>query len=159
MSRIGDWGERPYIHVYRRGSSSRLLDEFASHPCNFESLQELMDITLELGTRYHERQKENGIHQEKKPPVTGSNSFRPPQDSSSKKPHNKNSKKGMNFQVSRDKTHSSLLNRDKRLAGSETKRGIKKFYEHIVMERAQSKNASRGLRIGQGHQEAYLASR
>ncbi|MBW0477093.1 hypothetical protein O181_016808 [Austropuccinia psidii MF-1] len=57
MSRIGDWGERTYIHVYRRGLASRLLDKLASHPGNFDSLQELMDITLELDTRYHERQK------------------------------------------------------------------------------------------------------
>ncbi|MBW0522067.1 hypothetical protein O181_061782 [Austropuccinia psidii MF-1] len=57
MSRIRDWGERDYIHVYRRGLASRLLDQLASHPGNFDSLQELMDMTLELDTRYHERQK------------------------------------------------------------------------------------------------------
>ncbi|MBW0555906.1 hypothetical protein O181_095621 [Austropuccinia psidii MF-1] len=56
MSRIGDWGERAYIHVYRRGLASRLLDQLASDLGNFDSLQELMDITLELDTRYHERQ-------------------------------------------------------------------------------------------------------
>ncbi|MBW0481789.1 hypothetical protein O181_021504 [Austropuccinia psidii MF-1] len=81
MSRIGDWGERAYIHVDRRGLASRLLDQLASYPGNFDTLQELMDITLELDTRYHERQKEKGSHQEKKPPVTGSNPSRPPQDS------------------------------------------------------------------------------
>ncbi|MBW0528424.1 hypothetical protein O181_068139 [Austropuccinia psidii MF-1] len=58
MSRIGDWGERAYIHFYRRGVASRLLD-----------------------TRYHERQKEKGSHQAKKPPVTIYNPSRPPQDS------------------------------------------------------------------------------
>ncbi|MBW0569739.1 hypothetical protein O181_109454 [Austropuccinia psidii MF-1] len=72
MSRIRDWGERAYIHVYRRGLASRSLDQLASYPGNFDILQELMDITLELDTRYHERQKEKGSHQEKKPPVTGS---------------------------------------------------------------------------------------
>ncbi|MBW0487612.1 hypothetical protein O181_027327 [Austropuccinia psidii MF-1] len=66
-----------------------LLDQLASHPGNFGSIQELMDITLELDTRDHERQKEESSHQEKKPPVTGLNSFRPPQDSSSKTPHHK----------------------------------------------------------------------
>ncbi|MBW0514194.1 hypothetical protein O181_053909 [Austropuccinia psidii MF-1] len=85
MSRIGDWGERAYIHVYKRALASRLLDQFASYPGNFDTFQELMDITLELDTRYHERQKEKRSHQEKKPPVTGSNSSRPSQDSSSKK--------------------------------------------------------------------------
>ncbi|MBW0478254.1 hypothetical protein O181_017969 [Austropuccinia psidii MF-1] len=73
MSRIGDWGERAYIHVYRIGVVSILLDQLASHPGNFDSLQELMDVTLELDTRYHERQKENGSHQEKKPSISGSN--------------------------------------------------------------------------------------
>ena len=85
MSRIGDWGERAYIHVYRRGLASRLLDQLASHPVTFDSLQELMDITLGLDARYHERQKEKGSHQEKKPTISGSNSSKPPQSSSSKK--------------------------------------------------------------------------
>ncbi|MBW0583208.1 hypothetical protein O181_122923 [Austropuccinia psidii MF-1] len=61
MSRIGDWGERAYIHVYRRGLVSKMLDQLASHPGNFDSLQELMDITLELDNRYHERQKERVV--------------------------------------------------------------------------------------------------
>ncbi|MBW0481933.1 hypothetical protein O181_021648 [Austropuccinia psidii MF-1] len=50
MSIIGDWGERAYIQVYGRGLASRFLDQLASHPGNFDSLQELMDITLELDT-------------------------------------------------------------------------------------------------------------
>ncbi|MBW0564323.1 hypothetical protein O181_104038 [Austropuccinia psidii MF-1] len=102
MSRIGDWGERSYINVYRRGLESRLLDQLASYPVKFDTLQELMEITLELDTRYHERQKEKGSHQEKKPPITGSNFTRPPQDSSSKKPHHKKNKKGKKFKVSKD---------------------------------------------------------
>ncbi|MBW0490580.1 hypothetical protein O181_030295, partial [Austropuccinia psidii MF-1] len=53
MSRIGYWGERAYIHVYRREFASRLLEQLASYPGNFDTLQELMDITLELDTRYH----------------------------------------------------------------------------------------------------------
>ncbi|MBW0589700.1 hypothetical protein O181_129415 [Austropuccinia psidii MF-1] len=73
MSRIGDWGERAYIHVYRIGLASRLLDQLASHPGNFDTLQELLDVTLELDTRYHERKKEKGGNQEKKPPVSRSN--------------------------------------------------------------------------------------
>ncbi|MBW0503235.1 hypothetical protein O181_042950 [Austropuccinia psidii MF-1] len=42
-----------------------------------KGLQELVDITLELGTRYNERKKEKGSHQEKKPQISGSNSFKP----------------------------------------------------------------------------------
>ncbi|MBW0465269.1 hypothetical protein O181_004984 [Austropuccinia psidii MF-1] len=94
MSIIGDWGERAYIHVYRRGLASRHLDQLASYPGNFDTLQELMDITLELDTRYHERKKEKGSHQEKKPPVTGSNSPSPLQESSLRRPHHKKNKKG-----------------------------------------------------------------
>ncbi|MBW0511270.1 hypothetical protein O181_050985 [Austropuccinia psidii MF-1] len=125
MSRIGDWGERAYIHVYRRGLASRLLDQLASHPGTFDSLQELMDITLELDTRYHERQKEKGSHQEKKPPISESNSSKPPQSSSSQKPYHKKNKKGKNFQVSKDKPHAALLNKDNKLIGSEKERRIK----------------------------------
>ncbi|MBW0530909.1 hypothetical protein O181_070624 [Austropuccinia psidii MF-1] len=71
-----------------------------------------MDITLELDIRYHERQKEKGSNQEKKLPVTGSNPSRPPQGSSSKRPHHKKNKKGKQSQASTDKPHASLLNKD-----------------------------------------------
>ncbi|MBW0477275.1 hypothetical protein O181_016990 [Austropuccinia psidii MF-1] len=67
VSRIGDWGERALIHHFRKGFQSRILDQLASHPSIIESLKDLMDITLELDTRYHERQKEKSHHQKKKP--------------------------------------------------------------------------------------------
>ncbi|MBW0522290.1 hypothetical protein O181_062005 [Austropuccinia psidii MF-1] len=51
ISRIGDWVERAYIHVYRRGLASRLLEQLPYQPGSFDSLQELMDINLELDTR------------------------------------------------------------------------------------------------------------
>ncbi|MBW0495346.1 hypothetical protein O181_035061 [Austropuccinia psidii MF-1] len=125
MSRIGDWGERAHIHVYRRGFASRISDQLASYPGNFDTLEELMDITLELDTRDHERQKEKGIHHEKKPPVTGSNPQRPPKDSSSKRSHHKKDKKGKQFQPSRDKPNSALLNKDNKLISSEKESRIK----------------------------------
>ncbi|MBW0539993.1 hypothetical protein O181_079708 [Austropuccinia psidii MF-1] len=97
----------------------------ASYPGSFDTFKELMEITLELDTRYNERQKEKGSHQEKKPPVTGSNFSRPPQDSSSKRPHHKKKNKGKQFKVSKDKPHSALLNKDNELIGSENERRIK----------------------------------
>ncbi|MBW0514204.1 hypothetical protein O181_053919 [Austropuccinia psidii MF-1] len=84
-----------------------------------------MDITLELDNRYHERQKENGGNQEKKPFVTGSKFFKPPKDSSSKKPKHKKNKKGNNFQSSKDNPHGDLFNQDRKLTGSEKERRIK----------------------------------
>ncbi|MBW0574105.1 hypothetical protein O181_113820 [Austropuccinia psidii MF-1] len=84
-----------------------------------------MDVTLELETRYHERQKEEGGKQEKKPPATGSNQSRPPQNSSSKRPHQKKNKKGKQFQSSKDKPHAALLNKDNKLISSEKERRIK----------------------------------
>ncbi|MBW0529870.1 hypothetical protein O181_069585 [Austropuccinia psidii MF-1] len=84
-----------------------------------------MDITLELDIRYHERQKGKGSHQGKKPPVTGSNSSMPSQDSSSIRPHHKKNKKGKQFKASRDKPHSALLNKDSKLIGFEKERRIK----------------------------------
>ncbi|MBW0553372.1 hypothetical protein O181_093087 [Austropuccinia psidii MF-1] len=125
MSRIGDWGERAYIHVYRRGFASRSFDQLASHPGTFETLQELMDFTLELDTRYHERQKEKGGNQEKQPPVNGSNPSRPPQNSSSKRPHQQKNKKGKQFQSSKDKPHAALLNKENKLIGFQKERRIK----------------------------------
>ncbi|MBW0582723.1 hypothetical protein O181_122438 [Austropuccinia psidii MF-1] len=66
VSRIGDWGEKALIHHFRKGLASRILDQLASHPSNMDSFQDLMDFSLELNTRYHERQKEKNHHQEKK---------------------------------------------------------------------------------------------
>ncbi|MBW0508471.1 hypothetical protein O181_048186 [Austropuccinia psidii MF-1] len=78
-----------------------------------------------LETRYHERQKGKGSHQEKNPPVPGSNPFRPPQDSSSKKSHHKKTNKGKNVPFSKDKPHAALLNKDEKLIGFEKERRIK----------------------------------
>ncbi|MBW0513890.1 hypothetical protein O181_053605 [Austropuccinia psidii MF-1] len=77
-----------------------------------------MDITLELDTRYHERQKEKGHFQEKKPEASKSNSSHPQNSSSS------NQKKKKNFQKM-EKPHSSLLNKYLKLMGSERERSVK----------------------------------
>ncbi|MBW0491138.1 hypothetical protein O181_030853, partial [Austropuccinia psidii MF-1] len=76
-----------------------------------------MDITLELDTRYHERQKEKGHFQEKKPEASKSNSSHPQNSSSS-------SQKKKNFQK-RDNPYSSLLNQDFKLMNSEKETRIK----------------------------------
>ncbi|MBW0475470.1 hypothetical protein O181_015185 [Austropuccinia psidii MF-1] len=125
MSRIRDFRERAYIHVYRRILASRLLHQLPSHPGNFDSLQELMEITLELDTRYHERQKEKGSHQGKKCSISGSNSSKPPQSSTSKRPYFRKNKKGKHSPVSKDKPHADLLTKDRKLICSEKERRIK----------------------------------
>ncbi|MBW0464534.1 hypothetical protein O181_004249 [Austropuccinia psidii MF-1] len=117
MSRISDWGERAYIHVQRRSFESILFYQLSYHPGNVDGIQELRDMTLELDTRYHEKQKEKGSHQEKKPQVTSPNSFRPLQASSFTKPHQKKNK-GKYF-------HVALLNEDNTLIHSKQNRMIK----------------------------------
>ncbi|MBW0580256.1 hypothetical protein O181_119971 [Austropuccinia psidii MF-1] len=82
-------------------------------------------MTLELDTRYHERKKEKGSNQEKKPTISGSNPSKPPQIASSKKPYHRKNKKGKNFQVSKNKLHDALLTKDNKLIGSEKERRIK----------------------------------
>ncbi|MBW0567090.1 hypothetical protein O181_106805 [Austropuccinia psidii MF-1] len=78
-----------------------------------------MDVSLKLDTRYHERQKEKNHHQEKKPEASKSNSSHHQNSSSS-------SHKKKNFHAQkRDKPHSSLLNKDFKLKGSEKERTIK----------------------------------
>ncbi|MBW0565228.1 hypothetical protein O181_104943 [Austropuccinia psidii MF-1] len=83
------------------------------------NFRNLMDLSLELDTRYHERQKEKNHHQEKNPEASKSNSSHNHNSSSSN--HNK---KNFHFQK-RDKPHSSLLNKDFKLKGSEKERRIK----------------------------------
>ncbi|MBW0494921.1 hypothetical protein O181_034636 [Austropuccinia psidii MF-1] len=117
VSRIGDWGERALIHYFRKELPSRILDQLASHPSTIDSLQDLMDITLELDTRYHERQNEKSNHQEKNPEASKSNSSRLQNSSSS-------SQKKKNFQKG-EKPHSPLLNKDFKLVNSEKERRIK----------------------------------
>ncbi|MBW0536922.1 hypothetical protein O181_076637 [Austropuccinia psidii MF-1] len=116
---IGDWGEKSLIHHFRKGLPSRILDQLASHPSNIDSLQDLMYITLEHDTMYHERQKEKNHHQEKKPEASNSSSS-----------HHQNysilSHKKKNFHAQkRDKPHSFLLNKHFKLKGSEKERRIK----------------------------------
>ncbi|MBW0522765.1 hypothetical protein O181_062480 [Austropuccinia psidii MF-1] len=53
VSIIGDWGERALINHFRKGFPSRILDQLASHPSRIDYLPDLMDVTLELDTRYH----------------------------------------------------------------------------------------------------------
>ncbi|MBW0472184.1 hypothetical protein O181_011899 [Austropuccinia psidii MF-1] len=64
------------------------------------------------------------FHQEKEKSVTGSNSFRIPQYSSSKKPHHKKSNKVRNFQVSKDKAHPDFLKEENELSSSGKERII-----------------------------------
>ncbi|MBW0565717.1 hypothetical protein O181_105432 [Austropuccinia psidii MF-1] len=99
---------------------TRILDQFTSHPSRIDSLHALMDITLELETRYHERQNEKSCHQEKKPEASKSNSSHPQNSSISiqKKKKNFNPQK-------REKPHSSFLNKEFKLLGSEKERRIK----------------------------------
>ncbi|MBW0587918.1 hypothetical protein O181_127633 [Austropuccinia psidii MF-1] len=105
VSRIEDWGERALIHHLRKGFPSRILDQLASHPSRIDYLQDLIDITLELDTRYHERQKEKNHYQDKKPEASKLISSHPQNSSIS------SHKKKKNFQK-RNKPHSSLLNKD-----------------------------------------------
>ncbi|MBW0492419.1 hypothetical protein O181_032134 [Austropuccinia psidii MF-1] len=118
-----------------------------------------MDITLELDTRYHEWKKEKGIHQKKNPSISGPNSSKPPQNSSSKRTYHRKHKKGKNFQVSKDKPHPSLLTKENKLIGSEKERRIKEGSCTYCGGKHPIENSSRGLKIGKGHQEAFLASK
>ncbi|MBW0572811.1 hypothetical protein O181_112526 [Austropuccinia psidii MF-1] len=118
VSRIGDWGERTLIHHFRRGLPSRSWDQLASHPSRIDSVQDLMDVPLELNTRYHERKNEKIHDQEKKPEASKSNSSHPQSSSSSIQ------KKKKNFHK-REKPHSSLLNKDFKLMNSEKEIRIK----------------------------------
>ncbi|MBW0488217.1 hypothetical protein O181_027932 [Austropuccinia psidii MF-1] len=84
-----------------------------------------MYVSLELETRYHERQKEKGGNQKKKPPFNGYNPSRPPQNSFPKRPHQKKNKKGKQFHSSKDKPHAALLNKGNKLISSKKERRIK----------------------------------
>ncbi|MBW0475188.1 hypothetical protein O181_014903 [Austropuccinia psidii MF-1] len=109
-----------------------------------------MDISLELDTSYHERQKKKINHQEKKPEASKSNSSHPQNSSSS----NQNKKK--NFQK-RDKLHFSFLNKDFKLMGSEKKES-RRAYVPIVVGSIVLSLVSKGLETSlPSHQENFPA--
>ncbi|MBW0578337.1 hypothetical protein O181_118052 [Austropuccinia psidii MF-1] len=83
VPRIGDWDEKALIHHFRKEFPSRILDQLASHPSRIDSLQYLMDITLELDTGSNERQNEKIHNQEKKPEASKSSSSHSQNSSSS----------------------------------------------------------------------------
>ncbi|MBW0504195.1 hypothetical protein O181_043910 [Austropuccinia psidii MF-1] len=140
VSRIGDWGERALIHHFRKGLASRILDQLASNPSNIDSLQDLMDVTLELDTRYHERQKEKNHPQEKKAEASKSNSSHHQNSSSS-------SHKKKNFHSQkRDKPHSSLLNKSFKLKGSEKREESRRACVPIVVGSIVFSPVSKGLK-------------
>ncbi|MBW0481038.1 hypothetical protein O181_020753 [Austropuccinia psidii MF-1] len=74
--RIGDWGERALIHHFRKGFPSKILDQLASHHSRIDSLEDLMDFTLELDIRYHERENKKSHNKEKKPVASCSKFFK-----------------------------------------------------------------------------------
>ncbi|MBW0572968.1 hypothetical protein O181_112683 [Austropuccinia psidii MF-1] len=100
------------LNESRKGLPSRILDQLASNPSLIDPLQGFMDVTLEFDTRYHERQKE------KKPAASKSNSSHPRNSSSSGQKNKKNFQK-------RDKSHSSLLNKEFKSMNSKKERRIK----------------------------------
>ncbi|MBW0525526.1 hypothetical protein O181_065241 [Austropuccinia psidii MF-1] len=100
------------MHHCRKRLSSRIHNQLACNPIIIHSLQDLMDVTLKLDTRYHERQKEKNNFKEKNT-----------EDSKSSPSHTKNSSssslKKKNFRVQKmDKPHSFFLNRDHKLMSS-----------------------------------------
>ncbi|MBW0524201.1 hypothetical protein O181_063916 [Austropuccinia psidii MF-1] len=118
VSRIVDWGERALINHFRKGLPSSILEQLASHPSRIDSLQDLMNITLELDTTYHERQNEKSNNQGKNPEASESDSSHPQNFPSSSQ------RKKKNFQK-REKPHSSFLNKYFKLMNSEKERRIK----------------------------------
>ncbi|MBW0558470.1 hypothetical protein O181_098185 [Austropuccinia psidii MF-1] len=152
VSRIGDWGERALIHHFRKGLPSRILDQLASHPSRIDSLQHLMDINLELDTRYHERQNEKSHHPEKKPEASKSNS------SHSQNSLSSSQKKKKNFQK-RDKPHSSLLNTDFKLMNSEKERRIKEGLCTYCGGKHSLESCSKGLKTNLPNHQANFPGR
>ncbi|MBW0502760.1 hypothetical protein O181_042475 [Austropuccinia psidii MF-1] len=100
---MGNLGERALIHHFRKGLTFRVFDQLASHPSRIYSHQDLIDITLEIDTRYHERKQEQVHFQEEKAEASKSN-YSHPQNYSSSNQKKKNSQK-------RDKPNSSWLNK------------------------------------------------
>ncbi|MBW0497188.1 hypothetical protein O181_036903 [Austropuccinia psidii MF-1] len=111
-----------------------------------------MDITLELDTRYHERQNEKSHHQEKNPEALKSNSSHPQNSSSSSQ------KKKKNFQK-RKKPHSSSLNKDFKLISSDKEIRIKEGLCTYFGGKIVSSPVSKGLKTRLPNCQAIFPAR
>ncbi|KAI9616484.1 hypothetical protein H4Q26_010879 [Puccinia striiformis f. sp. tritici PST-130] len=58
QSRLPGWGDRPLMFHFRKGLPTRVLDLLAQNTEVFDTLSELIEATLKIDTRNHERQKE-----------------------------------------------------------------------------------------------------
>ncbi|MBW0583385.1 hypothetical protein O181_123100 [Austropuccinia psidii MF-1] len=88
--------------------------QLVSHPSRIEPLQYLVDITLELDTRYHERKNQKSHHQEKKLEASKSNYS-----------HTQNSSSSSQKKKKRDKPHFSFVKKDFKLMKYEKEGRIK----------------------------------
>ncbi|MBW0468852.1 hypothetical protein O181_008567 [Austropuccinia psidii MF-1] len=110
--------------------TSRVLDQLSSHLSIIYSLQDLMEVTLDLDTKYHEREKEKNYVQERKTEASKSD-YSCYQNSLS----SNQKKKSFHFKK-RDNLHSSFLNKDFKLMGSEKERIVKEVlaYDYPLEE-------------------------
>ncbi|KNF05795.1 hypothetical protein PSTG_01192 [Puccinia striiformis f. sp. tritici PST-78] len=58
QSCLPGWGDRPLMFHFRKGLPTRVLDLLAQNTEVFDTLSELIEATLKIDTRHHERQKE-----------------------------------------------------------------------------------------------------
>ncbi|MBW0468527.1 hypothetical protein O181_008242 [Austropuccinia psidii MF-1] len=107
-----------------------------------------MDVTLELDTRYHERKKERNNCKEKKTEASKSSCSHHQNSSTS------NHKK-KDFRVKkRDKPHSSPLEKDHRLMGSEKEQRIKEALCAYCGGKNSLEACFKGLRTSSPHHQA-----
>ncbi|MBW0588467.1 hypothetical protein O181_128182 [Austropuccinia psidii MF-1] len=140
------------MHHCRKGLVSRILDQLDHQPLIIDSLQDLVDFTLELDTRYHERQKEKNHFQEKKSKASKP-SFHYTQNSSSSSCEKKN----FRFQK-RDKPHSSLLNKVQKML-LKKKYYLKRACVPIVVGIIVLRLVSKGLKTRLRNQKADFPAR
>ncbi|KAI9624949.1 hypothetical protein H4Q26_016516 [Puccinia striiformis f. sp. tritici PST-130] len=61
QSRLPGWGDRPLMFHFRKGLPTRVLDLLAQNTEVFDTLSELIEATLKIDTRHHERQKKRSV--------------------------------------------------------------------------------------------------
>ncbi|MBW0512588.1 hypothetical protein O181_052303 [Austropuccinia psidii MF-1] len=152
---VKNWGlgGMAYLHIYRRVLASRLLDQLASHPSNFDTLQELMDITVELDIRKRVVIKRR-ILQLLDKILPGLLNIHIPRIFNTRR-----ARKGIIFRFQRISLMLLPSMRTINQLALGRRVGLKNVFALIVVESTKLENASRGLRIGQGQQEASLTSR
>ena len=132
QAHLPDWNDQTFFWFFRRGLPSRILDKLSRHPKELDTLQDLLDASLKIDVRFHERrrekQKENpgpAAKKEESLSKNSNNSNSSKKPSASKKGESSSDPKPNSAPPSRVPDHIRKVVKDGKLLPAEKERRMK----------------------------------